>query len=85
MIYAFILILIIAAVAAFLLLLADKLGAIEYVQVHGTELLSEMFRCSFCLSWWTNVILFAVMAVIVGNGWYLLAPIIATPVTRKLL
>ena len=46
--------LLVAFAAAFVLLLLQKWGVIEYVQVHGNDFFSEMFQCNFCLSWWTG-------------------------------
>ena len=41
-----------ACLATFFLLLAYKWGAIEWLQVHGNEFVSQLANCTFCLSWW---------------------------------
>lgn len=78
-------ILLIALTSAFALLLWGKWGFIEWLQVHGSDLISKMAHCDFCLSWWANV-LFSVILAISTNDWSILfVPIVATPITRKLL
>ena len=34
---------------AFVLLLAYKVGIVEWMQVHGNELVSKMAHCDFCM------------------------------------
>lgn len=75
----------IALLAAFLILLAQKLGGVEWLQVHGCRLLSEMAHCTFCLSWWACVGVAIVWAVAVGNASLLLVPFMAAPLTRFLI
>jgi hypothetical protein len=41
---------------SFVLTLAGKWRIIEWLQMHGTELISKAANCRFCLSWWTNLI-----------------------------
>lgn len=74
-----------ASVGAFILSLLTKWGVIEWLQVHGSDLVSRMANCWFCLSWWVNVLL-AILAMIVTQHWECMAiPFIATPITRQLL
>ena len=74
-----------ALTAAFLLSLFRKVGIIEYVQVHGNDFFSKMFNCDFCLSWWINVILAIIVAIIFMCPIYLIVPFCATTLTRKML
>lgn len=74
----------IALTAAFALLLLKKWGVVEYLQVHGSELISQMAGCDFCLSWWTCLIVSVIAAVIFENPFHIFAAVLATPITRKL-
>lgn len=71
--------------AAFILLLSYKLGVIEWMQVHGCKLISEMAHCNFCLSWWVCLILSIVALCFVGDLHIIAVPFIATPIARILL
>lgn len=77
--------LIVAAIAAFSVTLMHKWGLVEYAQVHAGQLISQMFHCDFCLSWWTCVILSILCALIFWHWALLFVPFIATPIARKLL
>lgn len=72
----------VALMASFLVLLLTKWGVVEWLQVHGDELLSKMASCSFCLSFW--VCLLVTLAVVLGtdNALYMSVPFFATPITR---
>lgn len=83
--YIIILIFIVATLAAFVLLLLRKQGAIEWVQVHGNKFFAEMFSCDFCLSWWTCVAISVAFALLFFEPLALIVPFFATPITRKLL
>lgn len=74
-------------VAAFVLLLLGKWGFIDWLVIHGNNLLSQMAQCQFCLSWWANVILTILLCVYVQDfsAHYILIPFVATPITRKFL
>lgn len=71
--------------AAFLLLLAYKWRAVEWLQVHGNGFFSKMAHCGFCLSWWANAVVALVFAVAVGDFLPLPAAVCATPITRVLI
>lgn len=78
-------IIVVSCLGAFILSLAYKWGAVEWVQVHGNDFFHKMASCDFCLSWWTDLLLCAVLALITWD-W---APIAYAPVccviTKKLL
>ena len=76
---------IVALIANFLLLLAYKLGIVEWLQVHGNDIVSKMAHCDFCMSWWISVFLTVVLLVAVNDVDLLIVPVIATPLARKLL
>jgi hypothetical protein len=78
-------IILIALASAFVLTLAYKLGVIEWMQVHGDKIISQMANCDFCLSFWSNVIVCMVVMLVVDDVTIGLAPVFSTMITRKLL
>lgn len=74
----------VALAAAFALLLLKKWGIIEWLQVHGNDLISKMANCDFCLSWWTCLVVSIVSAILAQDPLCILTAIMATPLTRKL-
>lgn len=70
---------------AFLLLLAYKVGLIEWMQVHGWKLISQMAQCDFCMSWWLSVIITLVVLCFTGDVMLLVVPFLSTPIARRLL
>ena len=75
----------IALIAAFVLLFANKLGFIEWLQINGNRFFSEMARCNFCLSFWVGLVLSILFVVYTGNMNILFVPVISTPLTRFLI
>ena len=81
----------VALMAAWLLLLLIKTGAVEWLQVHGSRLIHELASCYFCLSWWlcVAVTLVLLVAKVISNQnvsfCEIIIPILSTPITRKLL
>lgn len=78
-------IILIALASAFVLTLAYKWGVIEWMQVHGDKIISQMANCDFCLSFWSNVIVCMVVMFFVDDVTVGLAPLFSTMITRKLL
>lgn len=74
-----------ACLATFFLLLAYKWGVIEWLQVHGNEFVSQLANCTFCLSWWTCLAVSLVFIIESRDITFLFIPVIATPITRKML
>lgn len=74
----------VALAAAFALLLLKKWGIIEWLQVHGNDLISKMANCDFCLSWWTCLVVATVAAILAQDPFCILTAVMATPLTRKL-
>ena len=74
-----------ALVATFFLLLAYKWGAIEWLQVHGNEFVSHLANCTFCLSWWTCLAVSLLFIIESRDLSLLIVPVVATPITRKML
>lgn len=75
----------VALLAAWVLLLMKKWGIIEWLQVHGTEKVSEAAHCSFCCSWWVCCVVSLVLFLIMGEWAVLMCPFFATPITRLLV
>ncbi len=71
--------------AAFIILLCSKWGVIEWLQIHGSKLISEMANCDFCLSWWACLILTIIVLCFVGDVHMIAVPFIATPIARRML
>ena len=75
-------IVLVALMASFLVLLLTKWGVVEWLQVHGDELLSKMASCSFCLSFWVCLLVTLVVVLGTDNALYMSVPFFATPITR---
>jgi hypothetical protein len=80
-----VIILLVALLAAFVILLADKLKLIERVQVRGNDFFAEMFNCQFCLSFWTATIICVAAFLLLRDYRLLAVPFLSTPLTRKML
>lgn len=79
-------ILYLALTASFFILLIERLGIRENVQTRAPKLISDMFRCDFCLSFWVCVVLSVIFYIFVyRNARVFLAPILVTPLIRALL
>lgn len=75
-------IIITALLSAFVILLITKIGLRDFVIERGPKLISKMFNCDFCLSFWTNVFIVLIMAASMGCLSFIIIPIFAAPVTR---
>lgn len=49
------------------------------------RIISKLFDCDFCLSFWSNVIICIFLAAFVNDWLTVLLPILAAPITRKLI
>ena len=76
---------IIALFSCFVILFVEKIGYRELMQVRAPKLISELFSCDFCLSWWINLIITLVFCVIECEWYFICCAVAATPITRKLL
>ena len=76
---------VVACVVAFLLLLAHKVGIVEYMQVHGDKIISKMAQCDFCMSFWLSVFLTVAIVWVTGDCELILLPVVSTPIARRLL
>lgn len=71
--------------SAFFINLGKKWGVVEWLQVHGSELISKMANCNFCLSFWTSLVICSALAFYTGSYELLLVPIFSTSITRLLV
>ena len=75
----------IALAAAFVILLIGKLGIRDNIIAKAPKLISQLFDCDFCLSFWTALILAVILAIFFREMNILFIPIISTPITRILI
>lgn len=75
----------VAFAAAFVIGLLRKWGIAEWVIVHGDDIMSKMFSCDFCLSFWTCTVLMVVPACWYDEPLLVLCGLFASPLTRRLL
>lgn len=76
---------VVALAAAFVILLAMKVGIIEWMQARGDKLVSDLASCHFCMSFWTGTILFVIMAVVYDDPLLVFGGMFSCPITRMLL
>lgn len=81
----FLAVFVISLISAFIITLLRKWKVIEKMQVHGGDLISEMARCNFCLSWWTNVAVCLIALIFIKEGWVFAIPFLSTMITRHIL
>jgi hypothetical protein len=72
------------AMAAYALVLLSKWGVVEWMQVRGCGLVSEMASCDFCLSWWMCVLMCGFGWLITGSVEWIPSAFVATMVCRML-
>lgn len=77
--------LIIALFSAFSILLIEKVGYREKIQIRAPKLIAELFSCDFCLSWWTCFVIALIISLFTCNLLIICAAIAATPITRIML
>lgn len=75
----------IVGVAAFSILFISKIGLRERIVATAPSLISQLFDCDFCLSWWTGLLYSCVTAALVGRWEVILIAVIAAPLTRRLI
>ncbi len=71
--------------AAFVVIFIDRIGWREEFIAKSPKLISEMFSCDFCLSWWICVLLVIGTALWRWDASILIVPFFSTPITRALL
>ena len=74
-----------ALISAFVILFITKVGLRDFVIERSPRLISKMFNCDFCLSFWTNVFMAIIVISYTGFLPLIIVPIFATPITRILI
>lgn len=75
-------VLISALASSFAILLISKVGLREVLIATAPKLLSKMFDCDFCLSFWINMAQCLFLFCTTGDTYWLVIPVYATPITR---
>lgn len=75
----------ISSSAAFAILFAERLGIRDKIVAEAPKLISQLFECDFCLSFWTSLILAIILAIIFNEMSIIFIPIVSTPITRILI
>ena len=75
----------IALIVAFGILLIGKLGIRDKIISRAPKLISKLFDCDFCLSFWSSVILAIILALFLSEPIFFITPIISTPIIRFLI
>lgn len=77
---------IIGLAACWMMLLFQKIGLIEWLQVHApSKVLAELFECYFCMCWWTCLALSFSFSIFAEEPYFILCSICATPIARYLI
>ena len=76
---------VVSLVSAFIILLAMKVGIIEWMQVHGDKFISELAKCNFCLSFWTCMLLTVFVCCWYDEPLYIFAGVFSCGITRRLI
>ena len=75
----------IACIAAFGILLIGKLGIRDDIVAKAPELVSRLFDCDFCLSFWVSFNIALIFSILFSDIRIMLTPFIATPIIRILI
>lgn len=76
----------VACLSAFSILFISKIGLRDFIiRRSPIRLLSQLFECDFCLSFWTNLFWIVIIFCFFSCGWLFLFPIFAAPITRNLI
>lgn len=75
----------VALASAFSIQLLKKWKVIEWLQVHGNDLISKMASCSFCLSFWTSLIISSALAYYTCDYELMIVPVFSTSITRLII
>lgn len=78
-------VILVACAAAFILLYLQKVGLVEHMQINAPKLLSKLFSCHFCLSFWFSAIISLFLACYFKDVTLLFIPIFSAPITRILI
>lgn len=71
--------------SAFIILLIGKTGLRDCVISRAPKLISQLFDCDFCLSFWVSLILVTILAIFFEDIVVIFIPLVTTPITRILI
>ena len=77
--------LLIALASAFVILFIGKIGLQEYVIEQAPKIISKLFSCDFCLSFWVSFCICIVMSLLNAEVYFLIIPFFSTPIIRILI
>jgi hypothetical protein len=75
----------VALISAFAILFIGKIGLRSKIIERAPVLISKLFDCDFCLSFWASAILAIILAIVFSNILLIFIPIFSTPITRVLI
>lgn len=75
-------VLMMSTTSAFIILLLTTTGLRSKMAERAPRLIHKMLNCDFCISFWVNFMIAAIIAVLSGDIEALLLPIITAPITR---
>ena len=80
-------IILLALATAFVILFISKTGIRDRIVERAPELISKMFGCDFCLSFWTALIIAVIAWIFSPNLTFIviLYPVFSAPLTRFIL
>ena len=81
----FLVVLCVSCATAFFILFLTKTGIRDRIVATAPKLISELFSCDFCLSWWTGLLLCIIMAIMSGDWAMLIAAACTAPIARRLV
>ena len=72
---------------AFVILVISKIGVRDRIIERAPKLISKMFGCDFCLSFWTALIIAVIAWIFIPNLTFIviLYPVFSAPLTRFIL
>lgn len=75
----------VALLASTIVLLLKKWGLAEWMQVHGDKVLSELFSCDLCMTFWAGTLVWIVLACIFDNPMMVLCGFLSCPISRMMV
>lgn len=76
---------ILALYSCFAILLIGTTGIRDRIIISAPKVISKLFSCDFCLSWWICFLCSIACALVCRDTSYILCSIAATPITRIML
>lgn len=75
-----------ASLAAFVILFISKIGLRDNIIMKSpVKLISQLFECDFCLSFWANVCISILICIAMKDPKYIVIPFFAAPLTRIMI